>query len=52
MTKDAVPCDRIWLLYLQGRLSPAQVLALCKLFAEKGHTIRHDHQYDHQSSAA
>ncbi|MEM9484160.1 MAG: hypothetical protein AAGA83_10765 [Cyanobacteria bacterium P01_F01_bin.116] len=27
-------CDRIWLLYLQGRLSPAQLLALCKLSEE------------------
>lgn len=27
-------CDRIWLLYLQGRLSPAQLLALCKLAEE------------------
>ena len=28
-------CDRIWLLYLQGRLSPVQLLALCKLSMEK-----------------
>ena len=25
---------RIWLLYLQGRLSPVQLLALCKLSME------------------
>ncbi|MGD1855137.1 MAG: hypothetical protein ACFB2W_12895 [Leptolyngbyaceae cyanobacterium] len=24
-------CARVWLLYLQGRLSPVQLLALCKL---------------------
>lgn len=24
-------CNRVWLLYLQGRLSPVQLLALCKL---------------------
>ena len=34
MPKETVMCDRIWLLYLQGRLSPAQLLALCKLSAE------------------
>ncbi|MEL6131116.1 MAG: hypothetical protein AAFX51_10005 [Cyanobacteria bacterium J06636_28] len=28
-------CDRIWLLYLQGRLSPAQLLALCQLSADQ-----------------
>ena len=27
-------CDRVWLLYLQGRLSPVQLLALCKLSAD------------------
>ncbi|MEM1242235.1 MAG: hypothetical protein AAGI45_20590 [Cyanobacteria bacterium P01_H01_bin.26] len=31
MAKETVVCDRVWLLYLQGRLSPAQLLALCKL---------------------
>ena len=31
MSKETVACDRVWLLYLQGRLSPAQLLALCKL---------------------
>ncbi|WP_161635007.1 hypothetical protein [Leptolyngbya sp. Heron Island J] len=34
MPKETVMCDRIWLLYLQGRLSPAQLLALCKLAVE------------------
>ena len=44
MQKDTVTFDRIWLLYLQGRLSPAQVLALCKLVAEnKAHTVHRDH---------
>ncbi|MBE9070984.1 hypothetical protein IQ260_30565 [Leptolyngbya cf. ectocarpi LEGE 11479] len=33
MNKDSA-CDRIWLLYLQGRLSPAQLLALCQISAE------------------
>ncbi|MEM7064551.1 MAG: hypothetical protein AAF572_15485 [Cyanobacteria bacterium P01_B01_bin.77] len=33
MNKDTA-CDRIWLLYLQGRLSPAQLLALCQISAE------------------
>ncbi|MEA5463171.1 hypothetical protein [Leptothoe sp. PORK10 BA2] len=38
------PCSRIWLLYLQGRLSPAQVLALCKLANEnRERTLNHDH---------
>lgn len=34
MEKAAVTCDRVWLLYLQGRLSPAQLLALCKVASE------------------
>ncbi|MBT9316847.1 hypothetical protein [Leptothoe spongobia] len=41
-------CDRIWLLYLQGRLSPAQLLALCKLSADD----RDDDSRHQQSSAA
>ena len=49
MQKDAVMCDRIWLLYLQGRLSPAQLLALCKLSAE---ARKHDIDHGHESSAA
>lgn len=47
MEKDAaVTCDRIWLLYLQGRLSPAQLLALCKLSAD-----HRDDAHEPQSSA-
>ncbi len=38
---------RIWLLYLQGRLSPVQLLALCKL-SLKDNDISHGQQ----SSAA
>ena len=34
MPKETIMCDRVWLLYLQGRLSPAQLLALCKLSVE------------------
>ena len=43
MQKDA--CNRIWLLYLQGRLSPVQLLALCKLSMENAEKER-----DQQSS--
>lgn len=49
MQKDAVMCDRIWLLYLQGRLSPAQLLALCKLAENRKDD---DISYGQQSSAA
>ncbi len=49
MQKDDVMWDRIWLLYLQGRLSPAQLLALCKLSVE--HRKR-DINLDQPSSAA
>ncbi|MGD1950640.1 MAG: hypothetical protein ACFB14_13485 [Leptolyngbyaceae cyanobacterium] len=38
-------CHRIWLLYLQGRLSPVQLLALCKLSMEK------EKERDQQSSS-
>ena len=49
MQKDDVMWDRIWLLYLQGRLSPAQLLALCKLSIEHR---KHDINHGQQSSAA
>ena len=32
---DADRSTRIWLLYLQGRLSPVQLLALCKIPLEE-----------------
>ncbi|NEQ52606.1 MAG: hypothetical protein F6K11_21115 [Leptolyngbya sp. SIO3F4] len=48
MEKDAAAmCDRVWLMYLQGRLSPAQLLALCKLSANN-----RDNKRNPQSSAA
>ncbi|MBX2862646.1 MAG: hypothetical protein KTR27_03755 [Leptolyngbyaceae cyanobacterium MAG.088] len=42
-------CDRIWLLYLQGRLSPVQLLALCK---QRSKDNQQTTNHGQQSSAA
>ncbi|EKU97234.1 hypothetical protein Lepto7375DRAFT_6411 [Leptolyngbya sp. PCC 7375] len=50
--KAAVTCDRVWLLYLQGRLSPAQLLALCKVVSENRLSAENNQNNAGQQSSA